>query len=446
MLTCCKKWIDPDININPDFPADVAMGSILPGLEASAAFNVAGGIDIIRIPATLTQQLDGTHSEALAISNYYILPATVFIIWDECYFEILMDARMLKEKAEKEGSPHNRGVVNVLTAFVLGQMTDLWNDMPWTEALQGQENFQPVFDSQESIYEEILYLLSEAIEDLQQPTDPFGIKGDYIYEGDAELWLKAAHAMKARYTLHLEKRIGAQVFMDALDHVASSFSDNSEDMQFVYGTVITESNPLYQGFEVSGNMRMGAFFIDLLKSYDDPRITVYALPDENGEYTGSAPGSGNSQASKPGPAVAEPDAPSYFITYAEVLFIKAEALYKTGQDQTEVKETLLAAVAASLEKNGVMEEDWYADYTELANTLSGDALYREILTQKYIATFYQPETYHTWRRTGIPELTANPNGATSEIPRRFPYPSSEQLFNPNTPTGIEITDRVWWDQ
>ena len=116
-----------------------------------------------------------------------------------------------------------------------------------------------------------------------------------------------------------------------MDELPFAFSGNEDDMEFHYSTAThVEYNPLAQFMYLFGEVRMGAFFIDLLRLYNDPRITVYAELDNNSEYTGSEPGSGNSQASKPGPAVAAPDAPSYFITYDELLFIKAEALFKTG--------------------------------------------------------------------------------------------------------------------
>ena len=69
------------------------------------------------------------------------------------------------------------------------------------------------------------------------------------------------------------------------------------------------------------------------------------------------------------------------------------------------------------------------------------------MTQKYIATFYQPEAYHSWRRTGFPVIPPNPLGAEDEIPRRFPYTSLEMTYNnENVPKGVTITDRVWWDE
>jgi len=444
----CEKWIDPDMNIDPNKAPDVTMSALLPGIEASTAFKMVNGTVIQRIQAMWLQQLDGTAGQSMAEANYILLPSSFSLIWEHCYVEMLINARTLKEKAIEKESPHNFGVANILIAFILGQMTDVWDDIPWDEALQGEENFQAKFDTQESIYEEIQNLLNEAISDLENPEDPFGIDGDYIYSGNVDKWLKAAHALKARYLLHLEKKKGDQVFHDALDELPFAFMGNEDDMQFDYTTANhVENNPLAQFMRLPAEqVRLGAFFIELLKSYDDPRITVYAMPDNNGEYTGSEPGSGNTEASEPGVAVAAPDAPSYFITYVEVLFIKAEALFKTGQNETDVKEALLSAVAASLEKNGVMDETWFAGYSDDVNTLIGDDLYKEIMTQKYIATFYQPETYHSWRRTGIPELIPNPNGATTQIPRRFLYPSSEQLYNPNTPAGIQITDRVWWDE
>ena len=41
-------------------------------------------------------------------------------------------------------------------------MTDRWG-MPYTEALQGANNFQPAYDSQETIYRALIADLTEAI-------------------------------------------------------------------------------------------------------------------------------------------------------------------------------------------------------------------------------------------------------------------------------------------
>jgi hypothetical protein len=75
---------------------------------------------------------------------------------------------------------------------------------------------------------------------------------------------------------------------------------------------------------------------------------------------------------------------------------------------------------------------------------------KQIIMQKYVALFCNPETWTDWRRTGYPTLT--PVTGT-QIPRRFPYPQSERQFNlqnlnaavPNHADPNFIYTRIWWD-
>jgi hypothetical protein len=80
--------------------------------------------------------------------------------------------------------------------------------------------------------------------------------------------------------------------------------------------------------------------------------------------------------------------------------------------------------------------------------LSGEALFEEIMTQKWIALFDQVETFTDWRRTNYPTLTPAALAVTldQQLPRRYPYPTSERIYNgANMPQGLTISSRVWWD-
>ncbi len=443
----CKKWIDPDINIDPNQPSEVTMGTLLPAIEAQLASVIAGGNDVIGYPAIWMQQLDGVARESLTYSNYILLPTSVGWFFDGAYSDPMMDASVLIDLADENNSPHNIGVAKICQAICLGQLTDVFNDIPWSEALQGILNPTPAYDSQEFIYEEIQRLLDEAITNLSETNEPIGIDGDYFYKGDPSLWIKAAHALKARYYLHLSKRKGNQAYQNALSELDLAFTSNMDDMQFNYGSEASESNPLYRFVNDWDDIRMGDYFINMLKDYDDPRLSVYAYPDDNGEYTGSAPGSGNTAASRPGSAVANAESPTFLITYVEQLFMKAEIIYQISNDENQVKDVLIQAVTESLDKFSVYNESWLIAYTSSIEDLQGNDLFEELMTQKYIATFYQPEVYHSWRRTGYPVIPPNPLGAEAEIPRRFPYSGYELVFNKeNVPQGVTITDRVWWDE
>jgi len=443
----CEKWIDPDLNIDPNQASEVSMNTLLPSIEGHLAYVLAGGNTIIGYQAIWLQQLDGIARQSLAHTNYIMLPTSISLLFDLTYSQAMMDAMVLIDLANEQNSPHNLGVAKICLAICLGQLTDVFNDIPWSEALQGIADPTPAYDSQEFIYEEIHRLLDEAIEHLLESNESVGIDGDYFYNGDPVLWLKAAHALKARYYLHLTKRKGNQAYQNALNELELAFTSNIDDMQFNFGSGASESNPLYQFMRDWADVRMGAYFIDMLKEYNDPRLAVYAYPDDNEEYTGSVPGSGNASASWPGPAVAEAESPTYLITYVELLFMKAEIIYQTGNDEIQVREILIQAVTESLDKLSVYDESWLAEYASSIADLQGIDLFEEVMTQKYIATFYQPEVYHSWRRTGFPLIPLNPNGAEGQIPRRFPYSSYEQSFNKeNVPQGVSITDRVWWDE
>jgi len=75
---------------------------------------------------------------------------------------------------------------------------------------------------------------------------------------------------------------------------------------------------------------------------------------------------------------------------------------------------------------------------------SGNLTKEQVMTQKYIGMFVQPEAFSDWRRTGITVLTAV---SGSEVPRRWFYPENEYLFNSNAPERVDnlLFKRVDWD-
>ncbi len=84
----------------------------------------------------------------------------------------------------------------------------------------------PKIDKQEEIYVSIIASLDKAIEDLNQSDrSPVGTY-DYLYNGDAEKWIKFAYGLKARYTMRLINRsTDKQADLNkVLDYVSKSFT------------------------------------------------------------------------------------------------------------------------------------------------------------------------------------------------------------------------------
>lgn len=444
VLSSCDKWIDTEINIDPDAPADVSMNLMLPAIQQAVGYNMTGN-DIVRPTAIWMQQFDGVDRQSLVQAQYQFTTADVNNLWNSMYTEIFMNSIVLIDKAENtEGkeSPHNAGVAQVLIATTLGIATDVFGDMPFSDAFKGTEgNLNPTFDTQETLYATINSTLDAAIANLGSATNAVDVDGDVIYGGDVDAWKKAAYSIKARHALQLSGVNGASAYTAALSALGNGFASNADDFEVPWEEA--NPNPMWQFMDERTDIRMGSTFVNLLKSNDDPRLPFYVAKDGDGEYTGSEIGSVNEDASKLGEYIAGKSASSVIMSYAELMFIKAEALNETSGDAQTAYE---AAVAASvLRVTGDANTDW------LDANINGVPVTLElIMTQKYIATFGTNQPYADYRRTGLPDIMADvvvaPSTTPLDMPTRFPYAQGEITYNGANVPDVTINDKLWWNQ
>jgi len=445
-ISACSKWIDPEINKNPDAPAEVTMATLLPSIIANIGYTTFGGTDAVMVTSLWIQQLAGTDRQAGSYDNYDFRSGDCNNLWNTNYSVTMMDIIKLIEAAKAKESPYNEGVGKVLMALSLGATTNLWGDIPYSEAFQGSDNLTPEFDKQEDIYNDIQKLLDEAITLLSKPTtdNKVGVIGDLIYNGSTAKWIKAAYALKARYAIHLSEINGNAAYTAAKANIANAINSNADNCELQFGTSPTSAHPFYQFNDQRGDVRMGKYLIDILKTTNDPRIAVFA-EQVGGDYVGSAPGEGNANASKPGKGIASMNSKTKFITNSEVLFINAECEFKIGTE-ANAKQALKAAVAASLNEYGITDTVWKLAFDGIVDGLTGNNLYLAIVLQKYIALVYQLESFNDWRRSnnaiGLTKNSMTPDN----FPNRFPYPTEESSFNPNTPKNVKIQDKIWWDK
>ncbi len=446
VFTGCDSWIDPSLNENPDAPIVVPMKLILPSLQTSLAYDF-GGNTAVRTTNIWLQYFDGVERQSYAEGIYTLTPSDVNNLWNSLYASEMMDAHTLILKAEDEGGVYFGGVAKVLMASALGLTTDLWGDIPYTQAFKGAESVEglsPEFDTQENIYTSIFALLDEAIADFESSENLIALSGDMIYNNDITLWKKAAYSLKARYKLNLALRNGNAAYSDALALVANGFESSADNMDFGFGTSSAEASPFFQFMEQRSDIRMSSTFVNALIADNDPRLPFYVSADGGGNYVGSDPGSQNTLASNPGDFIAGMSSATVFMSYAELKFIEAETEYRVGSPANALA-AYKAAVAASLDQvtNGADNTAWLDANinVETTATLTLD----KILYQKRMAMFGTAQAFSDWRRTGYPALSPVIGATSNELPRRFPYAQEEQTYNANCPTGVTIEDRVWWD-
>ncbi len=450
-FTSCEKWIDTDINIDPDSPEDPSIDDILPGVEGQLAY-AYGGFDVTGTTGMWLQYIRGSRRQAAIINNYTYLGSDVDNLWNTLYAGVLKDLEVIIEKSGQPDnrSPHYTGAAKLLKAFTLGTATQLWGAIPFREALQGDENLHPPYDPQEKVYAGIQQLLNEAIMALNEHEDSNSVSladGDLIYEREVtRKWLKAAGALKMRYAVHLSGVYGEAAYDSVISYYNNTdipvFESYNDDFQFAFGDKENEANPLWQFDDQLGDCNESTFFKNAMsENRNDLRLDAFQNGVEN-EFAGDFFGS--------------KDSPVRFITYAEQQYILAEAYSKKSLFD-EAREALKEAVRASLEKTTteylqaavgrefvqLYQDDWFSRFERLLSSVDDDELYEEIMFQKYIGMFLQPEAFVDWRRSGIPEITPV---VGEGLPRRFPYSAEERLYNSNIPSDVKsIFLRNWFD-
>lgn len=440
-ISSCEKWINPTINEDPDSVVDVPYNLLLPGIQANMGY-VLGGMDVRGIAGMWSQYVSGQARQAATIGkNYNITEADVDNLWGSIYNGCMMNLSIYITKTG-DANPQARGAGKVLLAFTLGQSTDLFGDIPYTEAFLGNINLKPKYDSQQSIYAVINTLLTEAISDLgtanSANTVPFGSSSnDLIYNGSIPKWVAAAYSLRARYALHLSKKGGVD-YNAILADCAAGINSNANDFQIPFGTD-ANANPLYQFDSQRADVAPSASFA--IRAAGDPRLAVFAGGKNFGSFYGSM------------------TSPIPFMTYVETKFIVAEAqLRKAGPSQALSNAAYDDAVIKSLSNFGIPlttdtadvngTKRWIRDHTTYVTTTAlgsgklSDRSLQNVIEAKYIAMFLQTEGFTDFRRTGFPVLVPT---AGASIPVRFPYCTSERLYNAaNVPSGITTDTPLWW--
>ncbi len=443
----CNGWID-EVSDSPNSPTTVTPALLLTVSEVAMQSLYTG--QLARTSSILTQQSAGNSFQMIDIRDYKITEQSNTNEWKTVYADALINQQELINVAG-DANPYYRGIATVLKCMTIGLTTDIWGDVPYSQALMGLDGgdaFNPAYDTQESIISAMQSQLDDAIADLSKSTTSNQLlpgEDDFIHQGNPDMWIKAAYMLKARYANRLSEKDAMGSADNALAFIASAgLTSNADNTYAIFGVNGNELNP-WASFNTTRQdyIKMGKYFVDLLSASGDPRLPLYATLNTDGSYSGVATNSEDFDASNTGPLYSTDASPLPLLTYYEMLFISAESKLRLGdapgaaQDFNDaVKANILATVGSP---DGVYE-------ALNANENAGSITLEKIMTQKYIAMFTQAEVWSDWRRTNFPTLTPNPDGFVDEIPIRFPTCIDERLYNSNAIVTSDILKPVYWDE
>lgn len=442
----CKKFID--VNNDPNAPTDVSEPLLLAPLELNIANSLSSNLGATWANHYL--QNVALNQPVPNHGTYLLQNSEVDPVWSNSYVQCMNNLQQLMKKADANNNTKYAGIARILTALALGTTSDLFGDIPYSEAFLGSENFRPAYDKQEDIYKAVQSLLDAGIANLNTNTGRTPAADDFFYSGDMAKWKKLAYTLKARYYMHLTKAPGytatAQADL-ALTALANGMTSNADDLKFEFPGSAGQENPIFVTFHPVSTLILSEKLVNTLKNRNDPRLTKLVAPALNtGLLTGRPIGAtalGDLEDySRPGSFYGAAASDFYVVNYSEALFLKAEAtLIKSGF--AAAQPIYQDAIRSHMTKLGIDAGD-VTTYLGARGTLTTGTALQLIIEEKAIANYLSIENFNDWRRTGFPAITAVPN-ALSAIPRRLIYPESEIIANPQGIQSAKLTDKVWWD-
>lgn len=389
----------------------------------------------------------------------------------------LMDLQQVVNLGTAANDPGMVGPARITQTFVFQFMTDLWGDIPYSEALLGGSGpVKPKYDAQKDIYYGMLKVLTDASAAIGT-TNSLGAV-DPIYSGDPAKWKKFANSLRARLAMRLQKADAAKADAELkAAFAAGGFTSNADNATLVWPGDGSFDNPWSANFGGRDDHRVSKTLIDIMNPLNDPRLKIYAQP-VGSAYVGLQNGLNNATATPQMASTSRPGAifypgtttygsfgsssgkktPTYLMTFAELSFIQAEAANRGigGLTAGQAAAFYNAGVTASITQWGGSADEAAAYLAQPAVAYQGgSAGLTQILTQKWIALFTQgEEAWSDWRRTGVPSSIApGPKATTTYIPRRLTYPANEQSVNlDNLMAAIarqgadSKATRIWWDK
>jgi hypothetical protein len=463
LVSCTKNFVE--MNTNPNNPVSVPAISIFTNAIVSSVNLELGSWIQHSVTGLWCQQWArilypaGDRYQLIDISGYF----------NRAYTEGLKNLNIVIKKSREEGNSSLLAAAKILRVWDFMYLTDLFGDVPYSEALQGlteDGTLHPKYDTQKSIYTDLLAELEEANILLAGTTFNFGI-GDLIYSGDPLHWRKFANSLRLRilnraagtpwsfaYDMagtqpDVTTAAGPAAIPEADAGIAEILADpsqypvfesNDDNAKLVY-LGMPYRNPIFTYIYAQAQQGISETMVDWLKARNDPRLHIYAQPTANSvskpplDYTGFQNGRAVSGApllsvSLLGTKIAYIEtAPAFIMCYDEVLFIKAEYYKRTGND-AEARAAYEQGIRASMARwglydGGVVNPEWgdadhfttsstsypvdYATYLAHPfvawNSAANDPhKFQLICEQKWAAMYGQGvQAYSEVRRTGFPE-------------------------------------------
>ena len=470
ILGSCKKQLD--INQDPNNPPleDGTPQLMFPAAVISTSATVGGELAILGCLWSEYTTEDAYASQYRNLDSYNATGSDLATNYGELYSGALNDYQLILQKASASGDWAFYLMATVMRAYSYQVLVDLYDQVPYTEALQGANNLQPKFDDGYTIYESLLASIDTALaKDFNAPTNSLPGSADFVFGGDLSKWMAFANTLKLKMYLRM---INAKP-QEAEAGIQKLYADNvtflAEDAAVAQWTSTPgKQNPFYAynifSLNTTTNLRASVTMISWLKANGDPRIISYfGSNTATGIHQGDFQNTTDPTYQSAAVFVQKATDPVQFISKAESYFMQAEARerYFAGD---QAQDLYNSGVTAAFDFWGFDATSFIANGGAYQYPTGGtiDDRIQAIIVQKWASMpgSHSLEAWFERNRTGYP--VSSPVYSTSlayipgqfvvakntvigqNYPKRLVFPDLERSTNKNTPAQVPITTPVWW--
>lgn len=276
---------DLDINTNPNTPSTVTPELLLTNVMVDGFAGITG----------LASTASGFVVHNTNSDNFQFNNQSFNGTWNFYYTGPLKDLDELVKLTSvdangdgKSDNPRYLAMAQVLKAYFFSIMVDMWGDVPFSQAFQGNSDEvikTPVYDDDAAVYAACIQLLDDALANLNLPNPASVVKGDIMYSTNSATnktkWTKAATSLKLKLLLQtrLVDASAADKIKDIINNQqANLITSSADDFLFQFSTSISpdyrHANYAYAGADYGGGYISHQLMFEMLKNAD-PRTPYY---------------------------------------------------------------------------------------------------------------------------------------------------------------------------
>jgi hypothetical protein len=391
--------------------------------------------------------------------------------WPVLYSNLRDNELILSQSRSNPSFDVYEGPALILKAYMTAALTDIYGDVPYSEALQGKSgNVTPKYDTQEAIYMApggILDNLNQGIAAINSYTGAQALDGDILFNKNLSAWKTFAKSLQIKYLMRISYRTEVAAALQAIFDAGDFMKLNTQNAKYDF----TDGPP--NNFRLA-TLRAGDFNLfvmsltaeEILKAWNDPRMAVFFRPIGNDPTKTQFKGLLNG----PNASTTSITVANYSLTgtvfreHTSALDANFMTAWETQLLLAEAAERgLITGNTQALYENGVQLafEYWqtplptdYLSSGAAAFGSNGANKLEQIITQKWLANIINGyEGWIEYRRTGYPALkTISASLNNNLIPVRMPYPTDEDALNnlnfsaaAAATNNNSINTKVWWD-